>query len=99
MIQFEILYKKTAIELYRHLIVSSDWMLQSVLCHKNKKKLVCVSKEAQIFSRKLDLNLGNDDEIDAKATVSEKKKKKKLARASVQIKSKTKKKKKKLTES
>jgi len=63
MIQLELSYKTSTIGLCKYLESTQDWMLKLVNLHEQNKKLHSVTKESHKFSRELDLDLQNDEEV------------------------------------
>ena len=63
MIQVELSYKTSRIGLCKYLETTQDWMLKLVnLCERNKK-FHSVTKKSRKFSRELELDLENDEEV------------------------------------
>ena len=63
MIQLELSYKTSTIGLCKYLESTQDWMLKLVNLHEQNKKLHSVTKETHKFSRELELELQNDEEV------------------------------------
>ena len=63
MIQLELSYNTSTIGLCKYLESTQDWMLKLVNLHEENKKLHSVTKESHKFSRELELDLQNDEEV------------------------------------
>ena len=61
LIQLELMYKTSTIGLYQYLSNSNDWILQLVNQHENSKKLHSVVKEANKFTRELEIEIENEN--------------------------------------
>ena len=58
MIQLEMAYKTTTIAMSKYLSTTSDWMLKLVYQHHKSNKLHSIVKEARIYEKDLDFNIG-----------------------------------------
>ena len=68
MIQLEMAYKTTTIAMSTYLSTTSDWMLKLVYQHHKSSKLHSNVKEARIYEKDLDFNIGTPLHPDLPAT-------------------------------
>ena len=68
MIQLEMAYKTTTIAMSTYLSTNSDWMLKLVYQHHKSNKLHSIVKEARIYEKDLDFNIGTPPHPDLPAT-------------------------------
>ena len=57
LIQLELAYKTTTIELKKYLNTTTDWMLQLVKTHNKQKKKNSIIKERDKFAKQLEFTL------------------------------------------